>query len=265
MELPVEILHMIFNEVETFDDVLWLCLVHERLGAVGERYINRSILDLVAPWAGERIVCLGEETTDDDFPPQLQSDVAAWKDAAAKSNYESVAPFLENTLGDPACGGLQGLQSFLVRYLSKTLRTGFSEADHDKIEQLVECFHTFCDTERYRIIGGDGVLCNLSRGEYINMRAVTAFNERLPTEDAHWYLGPCDVEISHVLLSKICWSSYPTSSTDAEAGRLDRGPWAGDRFEITTMDRMREGFSWKDVTEESFELIKDLWEAYFIW
>ena len=251
---------MIFHNIEKFESAVCLCLVHERLRAVGEQCVNESILDQVGPWAGKRIACLGEYTNDDDFPPQLQSDMAAWKAATATSEYDDVAYFFQYYSSSPACSGLDDIVSRLYR-LEFDFRRRFSKADRGYFTRLRERISDFCDTERHRANNEDCVLCNLSTGEYIDIRAVEAFNERLPIETA--IDGYRDVTINQVILSKICWSSDYSCSMAVEDGLLNRGPWTGDRFEITTKDRIKEGLNWKDVTAESLKLVEELWKREF--
>ena len=47
-------------------------------------------------------------------------------------------------------------------------------------------------------------------------------------------------------------------------GGLEEGVWAGDRFRITTMERLPEPLcegAWKDVTEEVCGELKAIWDA----
>ncbi|KAG8988825.1 hypothetical protein FRB94_000382 [Tulasnella sp. JGI-2019a] len=79
------------------------------------------------------------------------------------------------------------------------------------------------------------VLCNLSKREYVRQQAV----------EAHGCAG-----FGAFLLSRICWSS-DSSVSMAYEGDIHRGIWAGDRFEITTIDALRGGeTNWKDISDE---------------
>ena len=250
---------MIFYKIESFESAVFLCLAHERLGAVGEQRVNEGILRRIAPWAGKRIACLGEYTEDNDFPPQLQSDMAAWKAAAVTLDDDRVACFLQYC-DLPACSYADDFVSTLYA-LEFDFDRRFSKANRDNFKQLRKRFSDFCNTEQHRIDNEDCVLCNLSTGEYINICAVEALNERLPIETAT--RGYRDVTVNQVILSKICWSSDYSCNMAVEEGLLNRGPWTGDRLEITTRDRMKEGLSWKDVTVESLELVEKLWKCEF--
>ncbi|KAI0047389.1 hypothetical protein FA95DRAFT_1679079 [Auriscalpium vulgare] len=78
------------------------------------------------------------------------------------------------------------------------------------------------------------MLCNLTKFECVRAEAFA----KIPY-----------VDLGHVLLSLICWSSqYDNTMSDPPS---IRGKWAGDRFEITTRDRMlrlRDEAGWKDVS-----------------
>lgn len=51
---------------------------------------------------------------------------------------------------------------------------------------------------------------------------------------------PTSTTLGTVLLARICWSSDPSRSMAYEGHDLTRGVWAGDRFDITTLDRLEE-------------------------
>ena len=264
-KLPVEIINMIFHELEGLQSVICLCLAHEVLATVGEKHVNERILSLAAPWAGDQIVCLGDYTADNDFPPQLQSRVVEWKrDAIAdmphndrnkdtddEDSYDIVY-FLNRRAIKGADGCLGEFRVFLGRMIRK-MQHGFNEVDRKKIEKLSVRFKKLSEMVRHRREVEEQILCNLSRGEYIKAGAIEALNARLLAEG----MGPDRIGFNQVLLSKICWSSDPSCSMLHEE-RLTRGPWAGDRFEITTMDEMVKGINWQDVTKQSLEWIEEL-------
>ena len=74
------------------------------------------------------------------------------------------------------------------------------------------------------------------------------------------------VGLDHVLLSRICWSSSPNNNAmwleDDLGRRLGRGPWAGDRFCIATLEEMpraEDGREWKDVSKEAVAFLHHVW------
>ena len=95
----------------------------------------------------------------------------------------------------------------------------------------------------------DWVLCNLTKKEYVLKK--TATKDGLSFGD--------------FLVSRISWSS-DSSMQIAYYGKeaLHRGVWAGDRFEITTTDRMQGGIeSWTDVGDAMAKVLDEIWDAQF--
>ncbi len=73
-----------------------------------------------------------------------------------------------------------------------------------------------------------------------------------------------------VLLSQICWSSDDSMSLSYD-GPVHRGKWAGDRFEYTTLERLRdlkpveggEKGEWEDVSDEVIGEVAAIFRAEF--
>ncbi|KAI0650872.1 hypothetical protein C8Q79DRAFT_410963 [Trametes meyenii] len=91
------------------------------------------------------------------------------------------------------------------------------------------------------------VVCNLSKGEYIRADGFT--------------LTPYPVDLGQALLARIAWSTSANGVVirghKAFLKELTRGPWAGDRFAVTTIDALPalargpglpEGGEWRDTT-----------------
>ena len=103
---------------------------------------------------------------------------------------------------------------------------------------------------------GPRALCNLSKGEYVR-------EDALPT--ARGGDMGMRIEWGHVLLARICWSSSSKSGMPKEGNeRLCRGPWAGDRVCITSVDALpeaEEGRAWRDVSAEVEEVLSGVWKT----
>ena len=108
---------------------------------------------------------------------------------------------------------------------------------------------------------GPRALCNLSKGQYMREDALSNAHGQ------HTGLGR-RVEWGHVLLARICWSSssesgMPTGDGDINE-RLCRGPWAGDRICITSVDVLPEAEgrrAWRDVSAEVEEVLREVWKT----
>ncbi|KAG8991158.1 hypothetical protein FRB94_012703, partial [Tulasnella sp. JGI-2019a] len=137
----------------------------------------------------------------------------------------------------------------------------FEVVDRNRLSNLlqgdIDFTHRLSQVERqqYRTVvnmAGESpsasVLCNLSKREYL----------RQETIKAHGRAG-----FGTFLLARICWSWDPSVSMKYTGG-IHRGIWAGDRFEITTIDAMKGGVTnWKDVSEEMGKEMATIWEIEF--
>lgn len=93
------------------------------------------------------------------------------------------------------------------------------------------------------------VLCNLTKREFIRESTVWAHGAEKP------------IGFGEFLLARICWSSDPSCAMSYK-GHIHRGVWAGDRFEITTMDRMKTGEGeWKDVGDQAGKETADIGDS----
>ncbi|CDO70349.1 hypothetical protein BN946_scf184755.g3 [Trametes cinnabarina] len=114
------------------------------------------------------------------------------------------------------------------------------------------------DLERYTaLLGsypqGPEVVCNLTKGEYIRRDALK--------------LVPEQVTLAHALISQVCWSADYSCALPV-AGfeeKIERGPWAGDRFCITTVDRMPklDAGEWVDVSAAVDQMLAVMCEHEF--
>jgi hypothetical protein len=87
------------------------------------------------------------------------------------------------------------------------------------------------------------VLCNISKHLYV-------FEETAK-----------DVGLGGFLTSQICWSP-DTATTRRWDGSMEKGAWVGDRFEITTLDRLRGGADkWRNVGEELLAEFEAIWRS----
>lgn len=117
----------------------------------------------------------------------------------------------------------------LLRQIQWELKlAGGTDVDDQKILKLIKDVEDAGPLDYSEL-----VLCNLSKGEYIRDRHVMDLEKHLASG------SECDITLAQALLSKFCWSSDDTGGAVVmDNDRLIRGPWAEDRFEITTIDRM---------------------------
>ena len=256
--LPPELIDQIFYQVVvssgTYDArLLLLALTCKTLLACARRRIVRRQTQHHAPLAGHRLICIGEGATAlRDYPSGLLTAAEAEKlrtsagdsgreDQASLyahatahwSRYSFRRPYSSSSLG---CGiGMAGLADLIYR---PSAVTRMSMEDYVRFQALTTASHFDQAAESQR---QPQVLCNLSKQEY-------ACVERSDSSQ---------VTLWHVLLACVCW----TGPADGDDEQLYRGPWAGDRIAIRTLDLVEwaaNGEMWKDVTREAMSLVNSI-------
>ncbi|KAI0083570.1 hypothetical protein BDY19DRAFT_910509 [Irpex rosettiformis] len=101
-------------------------------------------------------------------------------------------------------------------------------------------------------------LCNLSKGEYVRADAVAALTD----SDGSNPFFEGYINLGQALLSQICWLSDGSIAMCC-GGDLHRSRWAGDRFEVTTMDKLSLNITWKDVSGEVTETLEMIWKSEY--
>lgn len=103
------------------------------------------------------------------------------------------------------------------------------------------------------------ILCNLSKGEFVRAAAIPDGSSDDAPPPFYWRRR---VTLNQALLSQICWSTQPTMLRYSSGNDpLFRGKWAGDRFEVVTMDTIRSYIHWRDVSEEVVALLAETLRA----
>lgn len=249
--------------------MICLCLAHEYLGSVGEGYVYALSVELMAPWAGERIICLGDYARNDDYPDAVQLVIQSWKKAmdAALSGKESTdskkryPDFRTHMLG--TCRQVDGKDDIVAitdYYNLRHIEVSLTPADKAKCSKLLAGLKTINKFPSER----ESVLCNISKRVFVRGDAIKDLHnycqERTNPRDRSPYYG---ISFAQAMLSQMCWSSDPTCAmalSDSDCERLTRGPWAGDRLEIVTRGILLQRLEWRDVTEEVCNWLEKLWK-----
>jgi hypothetical protein len=69
--IPTEVHRLIFSYAEFIEDVICLSLTSRYFWSIGQEYIHDHYASFLGLWAGENIVCVGEDVEPGDFPPGL--------------------------------------------------------------------------------------------------------------------------------------------------------------------------------------------------
>ena len=232
---------MVFEEVHDVHDAIMLGLTHDTLMLIGWKHIRSLILEDSAPWAGGRIICVGEytETLPDGFLSDEEAEELRRLNDSRPSKYRIDRINLSTNFRDH----FDNLRHDV--HMPYERLWGLSWEERNIFSQIIK-------GTRYEWEDG-WVLMNLSTMEYVTSKAASRILCSMNPTD-----GGC---FGQLILSRICWSSdYSTSM------RFDRplhqGVWAGDRFWILTTDVFKERTSgeegWKDVSVEAAKWLRDI-------
>ncbi|TFY70223.1 hypothetical protein EVG20_g2777 [Dentipellis fragilis] len=255
--LPNELVDEILSYRQAPADCVRFALTSRRYWNLARPHIRRTIIGLFEylSWAGDRIICIGDYTQLDDYPPALTAtDTERFTDklglySIARHEYEEVC----RRKGAWATLG----ESRLRRRLKKRLELDNALPD-DKYGYPTSRIFTQC-VVRKDIPQDQLVLRNFSKREYVRY-------DELPTDMKHEHWKGGQVDLGLAMHSQICWSSDPGIGMEYDGG-LHRGPWAGDRFDIAPIDELRELEKEKDEegkpmvwTDASERVADELWE-----
>lgn len=236
---------MIFEEMTELHDALCFGLANSRLLAIGQHHIKKLMLNRIS-WAGKRIICIGDYAQ--DVPEGMLSDkeIEDFKSMMVKEP--------EDETQDDDTLNLYDLPYRPARWPVEQFATPLSWGEFwgDEADGVDRINHRIIQQPSYDS-ESSWVLCNLSKYEFVNYDDIRELGRK----------AKGDIGIGRVVLSRICWSTDPSVGMSYEGG-IHRGVWAGDRFESTTIDRMRApkaGQEWKDVTSEVIKEISTIWES----
>ncbi|CAL1696959.1 unnamed protein product [Somion occarium] len=267
-EFPDEILCIIFNNIDALEDIIRFGLGSRYLYDIAYDVIHRRYVDCLSSWAGCRLICLGGYTNFDDLPPEVftldEIDNIQRHHDMDVNDEVGMDPYRYFTTNRQT---LVPSKPFIPKeFFHELLSPSESNVSSEYLERLYRHFEElrFSDDTLTYTTDQPWVLCNLSKNEYIRMDAVDNFydcDERNPLAQT------CSVfSTIAVLLPRICWISNGGKGIEGCCNEYYRGSWAGDCFEITTLNRLRpakEESDWVDVTNDAINDTVKLWESLY--
>jgi hypothetical protein len=233
-ELPIEIQDMICSYLRSTDDVLCFALSCYRFLEIGRRNLitRQKHIAPIAPWAGERIICVGDYAHDYPEGFLTQQEESEITDNSEEYNLYYYAEKFKR----PVLYEQLDIQQYRRAYLHVT-RSGLNVK---LIKELLPINKpVYGKSSR-------SILCNLSTNEYIRASDIS--------ESSNFGFG-------HILLLQICWSSDPSMSifiSYENNSDIHRGPWAGNRFNITSIEHVDD--TWKDVSKQVLKKLQKILE-----
>ncbi|KZO92453.1 hypothetical protein CALVIDRAFT_540916 [Calocera viscosa TUFC12733] len=259
-------------------------LPSELLRAIGEEVLCRGLIDLIsfaatchhlwdvfAPifaawamkmtWAGCRIICLGDYMRDLPGDLLLSDTQRAELFECGTQHAHSIRSDVAEEERTPST-----LYAFAEKHYWSDLdvrvllrrsiwRRGLTGAP--KI--AVQTMYAARNLRSMRL-----VLRNLTKKLYVRSRAVDDLNGQLFEQDEEAGITSDDEYgycLGDALMSRICWSSDPSCSMWGQPEDLTRGPWAGDRFDVITVEEFdkEDKDQWQDASEDVCRVLKNCW------
>jgi len=245
---PAEIVSRIFDSIdgENVGDSFALALTSERCWLIAQRHIKAIVLRHQIVWAGDRIICSGDDSEHGDLPKGLLS---VEEESIYANEYGSIEEYCENTTPS-------NLFSFSPKAVLDEFVGGFrKQISYENVRRI--CLAVDIVFEEPEI------LRNISKRQYVRRAELVEMRKTCPKD---WEFD--DVDLGHVLISRICWSSDP-STTLSYKGPIHRGVWAGDRFDITSAAALEEKDEngqpvlWTDVSEEVLAELRCIWSSEY--
>ena len=270
--VPAEIFHIILGEISVdLHDLAAFSLTCKTVLLAAKSYILEALKAIHAPWAGRRIICLGDYTYEDDELPtgfltgEESNEVTTTSVSESDSDedikficcFSRASETYRGISNDRGPRAISNEGSFLDRWINTSHSTRTNTRQNAVGDQDFGKFVSMCSYggRREMYPPGEPVLFNLSKGEYVRSAPIHV----LETTDS-------PMSLINALLARICWSGSPGDNAmgldEAQHLELGRGCWAGDRFCITVMEdapRAPDGREWVDVSEETAEFLFHLW------
>ncbi|EIW57623.1 uncharacterized protein TRAVEDRAFT_48655 [Trametes versicolor FP-101664 SS1] len=258
LSLPDELLDMIMMDTDLpiFDRV-YLAITCKKLLATAQRcHLFEYCRDNhAAAWAGCRIVCLGDdarlkEVPEALFPPDLKARIRAQIEAYGEGSENTSAGIDSMCYDDATERG--GLYHGLHPYEHRPYATQLPMADR---RVFVAAWATTYPAR------DDWALFNCTKCEYVRAGALAALCGK--PDDPQPFLRSCAIDLGTALFTRFCYSSDSSTALSHKPVGIDYGKWVGDRFIISTLERVKKLDEWKDVTDEVIADIKTIYESQY--
>ncbi|KAG5925158.1 hypothetical protein E4U61_002272 [Claviceps capensis] len=228
--------------------------------SIARKYVARDFMRSLGVWAGQQLITVGDYLDIDDYPPGLFA-TEEDKEILLRTRTENGVDQL------PVGQRRVDLYAIVCKFKREVPRAMVRLLDRDST-----ILSTLAQDPCYRAVGNEihlqrddfypqdevWILRNLTTHQYVRREPL-----ELQPGLAH---GPFvrGIGFGSVVLSRISWSTDSSVSLQDPTGRIHRAPWAGHRFDITTMTRhekLTAGQNWTDVSEELVEEVTAIWST----
>lgn len=263
--LPFELYSLIFNHLDDLADLTCMSLATPHLWGITQRIIHQRYKAKLGKWAGEHIVCVGDQIPPGDYPPglfsaeeveRLNKEVYVWKNHKGEDRTSPRTLFnltypdgtLDKVGATANAEAARAYDACLLRcsrYPSIALRT--------------KLLWIYTDRPDFTPRQEDWILRNLTAKEFVTAEGIAL--------DKKFIRGPFifGIGFGDAVVARTLWTSNGTPEFGRQIGR---GVWAGHRFDITTRSRHDESTKdegWRDVSAEVKDEIAGIQESQRGW
>ncbi|KAI0096978.1 hypothetical protein GGR51DRAFT_488510 [Nemania sp. FL0031] len=268
--LPLELHHLIFFFSPFIEDVVRLGMTNQYFWSIACQYIEDYLVSSFGAWAGKNLVSVGEDVEPGDFPPglfsaeELEAEFAAFRqlqiDIPDYKDYdEELVPEEPFTLWHFTYEEVSKTSRNELSMTNRALATigACSERDirRDPAWPCVEK-QFYVKKTTYLPPDEEWILRNLTAKQIVRSEAIALSPDYIQGPHIE-FLG-----FGEVILSRVCWSTS-SSVGMKDTTNIERGVWAGHRFDITTRSKHEtetRGEDWIDVSDEVKKEIANIWE-----
>lgn len=268
-DLPPEVHRLVFDHIEFIEDAVCLGLASRYLWALARDHVHAYYMSFLGQWAGENIVCVGEDVQPGDYPRGLFSaeELATFQQRKADLWVPD-----DDHLGYVLCD-----EPFSLRHFTSPSVSAVEEAPdlgakswrlysrcRDRAKQEDPAFQaTYSELvvtmSTYTPHGQPWILRNLTTKQFVRPEAIALKPD--------YIRGPhiSVLGFGEVVLSRICWSTSSSVGIN-DTTDISRGVWAGHCFDITTLARHQDDTNdeeWTDVSDEVAKEIASIWETEY--
>ncbi len=240
--IPQELFNTILQYLDDGVDLICLALACRYFLSVLEKQIRDILASDAAPWVGERIILLGDYAC--DLPEGLLNE-----SEQLELSHQKREDIDSDEEWEPS------LYSFADDYYPKAERKKIVETVLPRLngaEKII--FNQLCpddSTTRENLPDQVWILRNLSKHEYVRADAIASLSPEHTSQGP--FLEP--VGFGQAIMTQVQW----TSDGSGTIGPL-KGRWAGDRFDITTLDTTistcEDENKWEDVSSRVLKAVE---------
>ena len=207
--LPIELLDLVFDQLNMVD-VLSLSLTSTFLWNIGRHHIQNYCMSFFGQWAGESIICIGEDVKPGDCPPGMfaaeekeEEEEETRDDSSQQSQKDekdaqliNLYDFVDEKYTNQAC--LSPPRTLLGQLSRARYRTGLSTSDISRVYDTVSPYNL---SSQYYPRTHAWILRNLATQEFVRADAIALKPEYID--------GPhiSRIGFGEVVLSRIAWST----------------------------------------------------------